>query len=96
MSDQTVTAIPELITTGDTNESVVTIPLLLREPENLVAKLSVVSGSVKFNTIGLAATGSLSVTTGNSVTVTLAGKKGANKTFNFISTGTADTFTIEI
>ena len=99
MATVTVTSLPDVITSGSTDESELSIPELSyfegfpRGAGGMILKVTVLTGSgIKFNNIGNAADSSLTVTTSNSpILITLP--KGRN--IHFKATGADDTFMIE-
>lgn len=87
MAVVTSNAIPDLITSGSTAESELDAPIR----DDVVIKVTVVSGTFKFNAVGDAADSNLSLAAGESVTLTLP----PGRNLHFIATGASDTFKIE-
>ena len=65
----TITAIPYRVTIAATGNQQIKITGF--KDDRLVAKLTVVSGSIKFNTLGPASDSNITYTDGESVTVTI-------------------------
>lgn len=84
---------PDLITSAGSGNETLIFPALGEDKNELVIKLTVVSGNgFKFNVLGLASASNLTVTAGESVTVTLW--KGYHLSYKASAAG--ETFKVEI
>jgi len=91
MAQITIPSIPATITAGDTGDNEIVIPKAF-PADGLVAKLTVISGTVKFNNIGKASLSNVSYAADESVLLTII--SGYN--LAYIANSGADTFKIEI
>ncbi len=94
MADQTTVSSFQIITTGDTNDNVLTIGKGVTKNPSYTVFVQVLTGSgVKFNSDGTAASGSTATTAMGWIPITVSSE---NNQFRFQGSGASDTFAVTV